>query len=200
MEYIDKSGSVKLSAHILFDYLILSDITCNMSFSVNGTPHTDDKAAEHATDSILYFFLESIGSTITEFKDIKFRFAPFIKNNESKTWVELYNDLFDFYKMQSLRQAYVLIFGLDVLGNPLGLVSNFSEGLTDLFYEPLIGYMAKPREIENMQIDMGHKIKSTVDKTISSVAGSASLITGSFGRVLATCTFDKEYKKVRSVF
>jgi vacuolar protein sorting-associated protein 13A/C len=88
--------------------------------------------------------------------------------------------------------------GLDVLGNPFGLVSDFSQGLTDLFYDPLLGYFSKSGE-PKIDFNMRNKINSTVIKTISSAAGSGSLITGSIGRVLATCTFDKEYKKVFSL-
>jgi vacuolar protein sorting-associated protein 13A/C len=197
LDYADKSGGVKQSAHILFDYFRLAPIMCNLSFSVNGTAHTDDKVVEYDTkETLVNFFLESIGATITEFKDVKFRFALFQKLHETKTWNGLYNDVFDHYKMQALRQAYVLILGLDVLGNPFGLVSDFSEGLTTLFYEPLLGYLSKNSETKPMELHMGHKVKDTVTKTISSAAGSASLITGSIGRVLATCTFDKDYKRV----
>jgi vacuolar protein sorting-associated protein 13A/C len=197
MEYADKkSGDLKQSAHILFDFVRLSPIVCNLSFSVNGTIHTDDSIApERATDTIFNFFLESIGSTITEFKDVKFRFAAFKIAHDTKTWDELYFSVFDHYKIQALRQAYVLIFGLDVLGNPFGLVTDLSQGLTDLFYEPLIGYLSK--DVKTLDIHMGQKVKSTVDKTISSAAGSASLITGSIGRILATCTFDKDFKRKR---
>ena len=31
---------------------------------------------------------------------------------------------------------YVLVLGLDVLGNPFGLLRGLSEGIEDLFYEP----------------------------------------------------------------
>ena len=31
---------------------------------------------------------------------------------------------------------YVLVLGLDVLGNPFGLLRGMAEGLEDLFYEP----------------------------------------------------------------
>lgn len=31
---------------------------------------------------------------------------------------------------------YVLVLGLDVLGNPFGLIRGLGEGLEDLFYEP----------------------------------------------------------------
>jgi vacuolar protein sorting-associated protein 13A/C len=41
------------------------------------------------------------------------------------------------YSQQALQQAYVLILGLDVLGNPYGLVRDFTQGLGD-FYEPFL--------------------------------------------------------------
>lgn len=98
----------------------------------------------------------------------------------------------------------MLILGLDVLGNPFGLVSDFSQGLTDLFYDPLLGYLSSSKKNKNennedndsISLNFSSKVKDTVNQTISGVAGSGSLITGSIGRVLATCTFDTEYKRV----
>jgi len=40
------------------------------------------------------------------------------------------------YVSQLIKQLYVLVLGLDVLGNPFGLVSGFKQGVEDLFYEP----------------------------------------------------------------
>ncbi len=198
MEFKTQEGNVKQSAHIRFENFKLSPISFNLSFSVNGTVHTDDKeVATSSTDFILYFLVESVGSTISEFKDVRFHFNAFEIDNSTKTWNEVYNDTFNHYKIQVLHQAYVLIFGLDVLGNPFGLVSDFSKGLTDLFYDPLIAYLKHTDGKKKIQLEMGSKIKSTVNKTISSFAGSGSLITGSFGRVLATMSFDKEYKRKR---
>ena len=37
---------------------------------------------------------------------------------------------------QAIKQMYVLVLGLDVLGNPFGLIRGLGEGLEDLFYEP----------------------------------------------------------------
>lgn len=174
---------------------------CSLSFSVQGKEHigkekTVHKGNQHA-NTILNFFLESIGTTITEFKDVKFRFAIFQKLQSTKTWEGLYNEVFDHYKMQGLRQAYVLILGLDVLGNPFGLVTDFTEGLSSLFYDPLLGYLTSSDKNSANDIHMAQKFQQTVNKTISSAAGSVSLITGSIGRVFATITFDDEYKQVR---
>ena len=79
MEYHSPSGDVKQSANIRFDNLYISPIVFSQSFSVNGTAHTDDKPKERGTsDTLLNFFLESIGATITEFKDVKFSFEPLV--------------------------------------------------------------------------------------------------------------------------
>lgn len=40
------------------------------------------------------------------------------------------------YVSQLIKQLYVLVLGLDVLGNPFGLVSGLKQGVEDLFYEP----------------------------------------------------------------
>lgn len=40
------------------------------------------------------------------------------------------------YVSQLIKQLYVLVLGLDVLGNPFGLVSGLRQGVEDLFYEP----------------------------------------------------------------
>lgn len=37
---------------------------------------------------------------------------------------------------QAIKQMYVLVLGLDVLGNPFGLIRDLSEGVEAFFYEP----------------------------------------------------------------
>lgn len=41
-----------------------------------------------------------------------------------------------FLWLQFLKQMYVLVLGLDVLGNPFGLIRGLSEGVEAFFYEP----------------------------------------------------------------
>jgi len=40
------------------------------------------------------------------------------------------------YRNQALFELYTLIFGLDVLGNPVSVVRGVVIGAKDLFYEP----------------------------------------------------------------
>lgn len=49
---------------------------------------------------------------------------------------QLIAEVTDHYTKQGVKQAYVLIFGLDIIGNPFGLVRDLSTGVETFFYEP----------------------------------------------------------------
>lgn len=42
-----------------------------------------------------------------------------------------------YYAHQAIKQTYVLILGLDVIGNPFGVIRGMAQGVEDLFYEPV---------------------------------------------------------------
>lgn len=50
------------------------------------------------------------------------------------------------YTGQAIKQMYVLVLGLDVIGNPFGLVLGLTQGVEDLFYEPFQGAIQGPEE------------------------------------------------------
>jgi vacuolar protein sorting-associated protein 13A/C len=52
------------------------------------------------------------------------------------TGTQLYNEAYAHYTSQALQQLYVLVFGLDVIGNPYGLFVGFTQGVGAFFYEP----------------------------------------------------------------
>ena len=56
---------------------------------------------------------------------------------------QLWEEIQAHYRSQAIQQAYVLILGLDVLGNPYGLIRDFTQGLGDFFYEPVMVRMNK---------------------------------------------------------
>jgi vacuolar protein sorting-associated protein 13A/C len=43
------------------------------------------------------------------------------------------------YKQEVLRQLYRIIGSADFIGNPVGLFTNVSSGVADIFYEPFNG-------------------------------------------------------------
>lgn len=69
---------------------------------------------------------------------VHFRMAYFEREGVMLNFQQLTHQVLSHYKTQSLQQAYVLLLGLDVLGNPYGLVKDFTQGLGDFFYEPFL--------------------------------------------------------------
>lgn len=89
---------------------------------------------------------------------------------------------------------YMLVLGLDVIGNPVGLLLGIGEGVTDLFYEPFQGAIQGPEEFAE---GLALGVKSLFGHAIGGAAGAASRITGTLGKGLAALTLDKEYQKKR---
>lgn len=57
-----------------------------------------------------------------------------IHQSTDRCFAVLHNNLF---LLQALFQLHTLIFGLDVLGNPVSVVRGVVSGAIDLFYEPI---------------------------------------------------------------
>lgn len=55
--------------------------------------------------------------------------------NNYKAW-KLWHSGYTVCVFQAIKQMYVLVLGLDVLGNPFGLIRGLSEGVEAFFYEP----------------------------------------------------------------
>lgn len=89
-----------------------------------------------ALPPVLSTILQGVGVTLTDINDIVFRLTFFEREYNFFTQRQLTSEITSHYTSQALKQAYVLILGLDVIGNPYGLVVGFTKGVEDLFYEP----------------------------------------------------------------
>ncbi len=49
---------------------------------------------------------------------------------------KLQKEIMNHYENQFLKQIHVLVLGLDVLGNPFGVVRGLKQGVESFFYEP----------------------------------------------------------------
>jgi vacuolar protein sorting-associated protein 13A/C len=57
------------------------------------------------------------------------------------------------YIRQFIKQAYVLVLGLDIIGNPFGLIRDLQTGIEDFFYQPIQGAVTGPMEfVEGMTL------------------------------------------------
>lgn len=174
-----------------FDTLHLSPIKMHLSFSLSAA---DAGSAAPVGSQVIHLFLQSVGVTLTEVQDVVFRLAYMERQNQWMSWNQLVQEMVAHYQGQVVKQLYVLVLGLDVIGNPFGLVVGLTKGVEDLFYEPFQGAIEGPGEFAE---GMMYGVTSFMGKTVGGAAGAVSRITGTIGKGVAALTLDDEYQKRR---
>ncbi|XP_037949404.1 vacuolar protein sorting-associated protein 13 [Teleopsis dalmanni] len=170
-----------------YDNLHLGPLKIHLSFSMAGSDTIP-------LPGVLATLVQGIGVTLTDVNDVVFRLAFFEREFQFFTQQQLTSEITTHYAGQGLKQLYVLVLGLDVLGNPYGLVVGLKKGVGDLFYEPFQGAIQGPGEFAEGLV-LG--VKSLFGHTVGGAAGAVSKITGALGKGIASLTFDEDYQKKR---
>ncbi|CAG9795097.1 unnamed protein product [Diatraea saccharalis] len=168
-----------------YDNLHLSPLKVHVSFSLGGATQLP---------TFVGTVLQSIGVTLTDMNDVVFKLSYYERNYEFLSQKELVAQVQSHYTGQALKQLYVLVLGLDVIGNPYGLVIGLKKGVEDLFYEPFQGAIQGPGEFAE-GLFLG--VRSLVGHTVGGAAGAVSRITGAMGHGLAALSLDKDYQRRR---
>ncbi|KAM3967394.1 vacuolar protein sorting 13C isoform 2-T2 [Aphomia sociella] len=168
-----------------YDNLHLSPLKVHVSFSLGGATQLP---------TFVGTVLQSIGVTLTDMNDVVFKLSYYERNYEFLSQKELIGQVQAHYTGQALKQLYVLVLGLDVIGNPYGLVVGLKKGVEDLFYEPFQGAIQGPGEFAE-GLFLG--VRSLVGHTVGGAAGAVSRITGAMGHGLAALSLDKDYQRRR---
>ncbi|XP_056003796.1 intermembrane lipid transfer protein VPS13A-like isoform X2 [Ostrea edulis] len=176
-----------------YDYLHFSPIKIHLSFSLQGGKGGDGKAV-HLHADIINVFLQSVGVVLTDVQDVVFKLGFFQREHRFYNQSQLNGEMGRHYAGQAVKQLYVLVLGLDVLGNPFGLLRGMAEGVEDLFYEPYQGAIQGPEEFAE---GLALGVRSLLGHAVGGAAGAVSRITGTIGKGLAALTFDDEYQKKR---
>ncbi|KAG1695557.1 Vacuolar protein sorting-associated protein 13 [Nymphon striatum] len=177
-----------------YDELHLSPLKVHISFSVTGGSSNDAEKSSNMQSSFVNLLLKSVGVTVTEIQDVVFKLAFFERKYKFMTNQKLISDAIMHYTGQAIKQMYVLVLGLDVIGNPFGLVLGLTQGVEDLFYEPFQGAIQGPEEFAE---GLALGVRSLFGHALGGAAGAASRITGTLGKGIAALTMDDEYQKKR---
>ncbi|XP_042202978.1 vacuolar protein sorting-associated protein 13C-like isoform X2 [Homarus americanus] len=172
----------------LVERVCVAGLQVRISFSPRGTVLGN----QSNQNDVLEWFLTSLGATLTEMKNVSIRVGHY--ERQSIPWDKLVLDFLDHAKYQLVQQVYVLVLGLDILGNPYQRLRDLSQGVKDLIYQPALGIIEGPDEFaegiaRGAQSLMGHVVGGTAD--------SLSLISSALGNTIAVLSFDQEYRKKR---
>ncbi|XP_006899704.1 PREDICTED: vacuolar protein sorting-associated protein 13C isoform X1 [Elephantulus edwardii] len=190
-----ETSMTDMSILSFFEHFHISPVKLHLSLSLgSGGEESDKEKQEMIAIHSVNLLLKSIGATLTDVDDLIFKLGYYEIRYQFYKRDQLIQSVVRHYSEQFLKQMYVLVLGLDVLGNPFGLIRGLSEGVEAFFYEPFQGAVQGPEEFaEGLVIG----VRSLFGHTVGGAAGVVSRITGSVGKGLAAITMDKEYQQKR---
>ncbi|XP_030044282.1 intermembrane lipid transfer protein VPS13C [Microcaecilia unicolor] len=189
-----QSSVSAMSGFNFFEHFHISPVKLHLSLSLGAGGEESNQEQEIVAIHSVNLLLKSIGATLTDVDDLIFKLACFEVRYRFYKRHQLMKIVIRHYSEQFIKQMYVLVLGLDVLGNPFGLIRGLSEGVEAFFYEPFQGAVQGPEEFaEGFVIG----VRSLLGHTVGGAAGVVSRITGSVGKGLAAITMDKEFQQKR---
>ncbi|CAF2933999.1 unnamed protein product [Rotaria sp. Silwood2] len=174
---------------MVFDNIHLSPLKIHVSFSMHGSKPSEALLVEYP---LVGFLLRTLN--VAEVQDVVLRLGYYERKNDRYTLTRLTNEVSSHYQNQFMKQIHVLVFGLDVLGNPFGVIRGLAHGVESFFYEPYKGAIEGPMEFAE---GVATGVRTLFGSAVGGAAGAFSKITGVLGKGLATLTFDEEYKVSR---
>lgn len=69
---------------------------------------------------------------------INYSLSQFERNNRYLSQTNILENLKHHYTNQIVKNMYVYVLGLDVIGNPIAFLTGISKGMADLIREPFL--------------------------------------------------------------
>lgn len=178
---------------VYFELLHLQPAQLDLSFV-----RTERINAEDTTSSSnpLMFFVNVMTMSVGNVNDAPLRLNALMLENARISVPALLANIQSHYTQEVLRQVHIILGSADFLGNPVGLFTNVSSGVADIFYEPYQGLVMTDRPQE-LGIGIAKGASSFVKKSVFGFSDSMAKFTGSMSKGLAAATLDKEYQDQR---
>ncbi|KAL1131087.1 hypothetical protein AAG570_012324 [Ranatra chinensis] len=123
-----------------------------------------------------------LGVVLVKFEGAAVELEPFCRNHSFENSQFLINAIIKHYKNELKSQGAVILGSVDFLGNPLGLINDFSEGVTGLLYEGNVGALVK---------NVTHGISNSAAKFTESLGDS-------LGRVILDDAHEEMRQRIKS--
>ncbi|KAI0932190.1 hypothetical protein AcW2_000882 [Taiwanofungus camphoratus] len=187
-EIVEPQGTSS-GEELYFEVLELQPIRLSISFM-----RTDGVNEEKTLgyQSPLAVVINAITMAVGNINDASLQMNALALKDVRLTLPDLQGRIMHHYRQEVLRQLYRILGSADFFGNPVGLFTNVSSGVADIFYEPFNGVVMHGDSELGMGIAKG--AASFVKKTVFGFSDSITKFTSSVGKGLSATTFDSEYQ------
>ncbi|CAB3254386.1 unnamed protein product [Arctia plantaginis] len=144
-------SQINFQRNVLFEFVHLSPVKLVLSLSSRGYSAEASNSPSRTkfgnkkenrpklfNSDLLEYLFNSWGSSLCDMKDVVLRMSYMEIRNAPITTSVVVDMASRHYWTQLVQQFYVLVLGLNILGNPYSYIGDFSKGLKQ-YYEPCLG-------------------------------------------------------------
>ncbi|KAJ7181657.1 vacuolar protein sorting-associated protein 13 [Mycena crocata] len=177
---------------LYFEVLELQPIKLSLSFMRTERVSAEEKLSIRNPLAVV---INALTMAVGNINDAPLEMNALAIKDMRLTMPELQTRITYHYRQETLRQLYRLLGSADFIGNPVGLFTNVSSGVADIFYEPFNGVVMHGNK--ELGIGIAKGAASFVKKTVFGLSDSMTKFTSSVGKGLSAATFDSEYQTRR---
>ncbi|TEB35046.1 hypothetical protein FA13DRAFT_1915662 [Coprinellus micaceus] len=177
---------------LYFEVLELQPILLSISFMRAERVSSEEKMTIRNPLAVV---LNAVTMAVGNINDAQLEMNALAIKDMRLSTTDLQNRIFYHYRQEVLRQLYRILGSADFIGNPVGLFTNVSSGVADIFYEPFQGVVMHGNR--ELGIGIAKGAASFVKKTVFGLSDSVTKFTSSVGKGLSAATFDSEYQAKR---
>ncbi|KAG2072635.1 DUF1162-domain-containing protein [Suillus decipiens] len=177
---------------VYFEVLELQPIQLSLSFMRTERVSSEEKLSIRNPLAVI---VNALTMTLGNINDAPLELNALAIKDMRLTIPELQARITYHYRQDVLRQLYRILGSADFIGNPVGLFTNVSSGVSDIFYAPYNGVIMHGNK--ELGIGIAKGAASFVKKTVFGLSDSMTKFTSSVGKGLSAATFDSEYQAQR---
>ncbi|KAJ2927125.1 hypothetical protein H1R20_g9964, partial [Candolleomyces eurysporus] len=177
---------------LYFEVLELQPIRLSISFMRTERVSSEEKLSIRNPLAVV---LNALTMAVGNINDAPLEMNALAIKDMRLSTTDLQTRIFYHYRQEVLRQLYRILGSADFIGNPVGLFTNVSSGVADIFYEPFQGVVMHGNR--ELGIGIAKGAASFVKKTVFGLSDSVTKFTSSVGKGLSAATFDSEYQARR---
>eukprot|EP00736_Rhodelphis_marinus_P003333 Rmarinus@m.26872 len=180
---------------MVFDAFLINPISLRVMFTKGRSEKSDEGKEVAVTRGIplLSAVTGAFGVSMSSI-DITLKLDALLLEQLDTTNDVLVSKITSHYTMQVLRQFYLMVGGLNILGNPQELFRSVATGVRALFYEPAKGLSQGPVEFA---AGVTKGAKTLVSSTVYGFSSTAGTVTGTLSKGIASLSMDDEYQARR---
>ncbi|KAF8078623.1 vacuolar protein sorting-associated protein 13, partial [Lyophyllum atratum] len=192
IETIPEPVDNAVGQELYFEILELQPIKLSLSFMRTERVSSEEKLSIRNPLAVV---VNALTMTIGNVNDAPLELNALGLKDMRLSMPELQTRITYHYRQDILRQLYRILGSADFIGNPVGLFTNVSSGVADIFYEPFHGVVMHGNK--ELGIGIAKGAASFVKKTVFGLSDSMTKFTSSVGKGLSAATFDSEYQARR---